>query len=119
MADSITKIFDYFSDADNARKALLASGFPPSCVHLRVKSNDAGVPEGQFAVADTANATIEGVFHLLGGAKRTLEGQQQGQRHQSSRDGMYQLGVDIDGAQQAEHASAIIARFGGTDRHVR
>jgi hypothetical protein len=112
MAATITKVFDYFSDADNARKALLASGIPSSHIHLRVKSNAAGVPEGQFAAGDTSNHAIEGVFRLLSGDKQ--EAQEQNQRHQSSQQGMYQLGVDIDNAQQSEHATVIISRFGGT-----
>ena len=110
MAATLFKVFDYFSDADNARKALLASGFPPSSLHLRVNSDEAGKPEGQFAVADTANAAIEGVFSLLAGAKPTDH-----QRHQSSPDGMYRLGVDIDGAQRSEQASVILQRFGAAD----
>ena len=110
MADTITKVFDYFSDADNARKALLASGIPASHIHLRVKSNAAGVPEGQFAAGDMSNHAIEGVFHLLSGDKD----QDHPQRHQSSRLGMYQLGVDVDDPQQFEHTAIIISRFGGS-----
>ncbi len=113
MAATLIKVFDYFSDADNARKALLASGFPPTCLHLRVKSDETGKPEGQFAVADTANAAIEGVFSLLAGAKPIVESQ--GQRHQSSPDGMYRLGVDIDGSQRSEQATIILQRFGAAD----
>ena len=111
MADTITKVFDYFSDADNARKALLASGFPSSHIHLRVKSDQAGVPEGQFAAGDTSNQAIQGVFQLLSGNKD--DGRDYSERHQSSRQGMYQLGVDIDDPQQFEHATVIIQRFGG------
>jgi hypothetical protein len=110
MADTITKVFDYFSDADNARKALLASGFPSSHIHLRVKSNEAGKPEGQFAAGDTPNQAIEGVFQRLSGDQHASESA----RHQSSRQGMYQLGVDVDDPQQFEHATVIIQRFGGT-----
>ncbi len=110
MADTITKVFDYFSDADNARKALLASGIPASHIHLRVKSNAEGVPEGQFAAGDMSNHAIEGMFHLLSGDKD----QDHPQRHQSSRMGMYQLGVDVDDPQQSEHAVVIISRFGGS-----
>lgn len=110
MADTITRVFDYFSDADNARKALLASGFPSSHIHLRVKSNEAGVPEGQFAAGDTPNQAIQGVFQRLSGDQHATESQ----RHQSSRQGMYQLGVDVDDPQQFEHATVIILRFGGT-----
>lgn len=114
MADTITKIFDYFSDADNARKALLASGFPSSHIHLRIKSNEAGVPMGQFAAGDTPNQAIQGVFQLLSGDKQAVEGRQQSLRHQSSQLGIYQLGVDIDDPKQLEHATVIIQRFGGT-----
>ena len=114
MPDTITKVFDYFSDADNARKALLASGFPSSHIHLRVKSNEAGKPEGQFAAGDMANHAIEGVFQRLSGDQHAS--QEQSQRHQSSRQGMYQLGVDVDDPQQFEHASVIILRFGGTSQ---
>ena len=114
MAATLIKVFDYFSDADNARKALLASGFAPSCLHLRVGSDETGKPEGQFAVADTSNAAIEGVFSLLSGAKPTTDSG----RHQSSPDGMYRLGVDIDGAQRSEQALVILQRFGAADaRH--
>jgi hypothetical protein len=113
MADTITKVFDYFSDADNARKALLASGFPSSHIHLRVKSDQAGVPEGQFAAGDTSNQAIQGVFQLLSGDKH--DAREHSQRHQSSRQGMYQLGVDIDDPQQFEHATVIIQRFGGSN----
>lgn len=112
MADTITKVFDYFSDADNARKALLASGFKSSHIHLRVKSNKAGVPEGQFAAGDTPNQAIQGVFQRLSGDKQAS--QEPSQRHQSSQLGMYQLGVDVDDLQQYEHATVIILRFGGT-----
>ncbi len=114
MTATITKVFDYFSDADNARKALLASGIPPSHIHLRVKSNEAGVPEGRFAAGDTSNKAIEGMFHLLSGGKQPLDDRDHTQRHQSSQQGIYQLGVDIDNAQQSEHAAVIIQRFGGT-----
>ena len=119
MAATLIKVFDYFSDADNARKALLASGIPSSHIHLRVKSNEAGVPEGQFAAGDTSNHAIEGVFHLLSGDKQPLDDRDHPQRHQSSQQGIYQLGVDIDNAQQSEHAALIIQRFGGTNMAAR
>ncbi|MFT5644093.1 MAG: hypothetical protein ACI83P_001647 [Janthinobacterium sp.] len=110
MADKLTKIFDYFSDADSARKALLASGFTAPHIHLMVKLNEAGMPEGRFAAGDTPNQAIQGVFQLLGGEPPASENRQ---RHQSSSEGMYQLGVEVEDAQQSEHASVILARFGG------
>jgi hypothetical protein len=114
MAATMIKVFDYFSDANNARQALLASGFPSSCLHLLVSSDEAGKPESQFAVADTSNAAIEGVFSLLSGAKPSNDNG----RHQSSPDGMYRLGVEIDGEQRSEQALVILQRFGAADaRH--
>ena len=114
MADTIIKVFDRFSDAQNARGELFASGFASSCVHLRTRQDEAGLPESHFGTGGTATVTeaVEGIFQLLtGSGARNVEGRP----HQATQRGMYQLSVDVADQLEFARASAIMKRCGGAD----
>lgn len=69
MANTLVRTYDSISDADNARKKLLASGFPSASVHLASKEDEAGPGESNFAVgnADSGRGVVRGLVELLTG----------------------------------------------------
>ena len=113
--DTISKVFDHFSDAERARRELLASGFGLPELHLMVCRNEAGADDGHFGTGDTGTVTdfIDGIFNLLSGgkARRVDPG-----HHQTAQRGIYQMSVDVTDKAQLARASSIMKQFGGADR---
>lgn len=113
--DTIIKVFDHFSDAERARRELLASGFGLPYLHLRVCQTEAGADDGHFGTGDTGTVTdfIDGIFNLLSGGKahKVDPG-----HHQTAQRGIYQMSVDVADKAQLARASSIMKQFGGADR---
>jgi hypothetical protein len=114
MANTLVRVYDRFSDAENARNELLHAGFPASSVHLVSNEDEAGPVQGNFTVGN-ASASRNG----NGGFFRSLLG---GDDHTYQRDyadvvqrGSYLLTVDADNDDQLVRASDITKRFGAVD----
>lgn len=48
MANTLVKIYDHFANAENARNALLTSGFAADNIELAATEDEAGPMEGNF-----------------------------------------------------------------------
>jgi hypothetical protein len=55
MADTLLRVFDSLSVAEQAREALLAAGIPASAITLESRNDEASPVEGSFVV-DLTNA---------------------------------------------------------------
>lgn len=115
-ADTLTKVFDHFADADGARQELLASGFPAARMHLRLRSHEAVSADGHLIIGDSGTAAnaVEGIFQLLGGTPRN-GAEPKHHHHQAARHGIYQLSVEVDDPHEQTRAAVIMKQFGGTD----
>lgn len=114
MADTLVRVYDKFSDAENARNALLASGFPPDSVHLAAKEDEAGPVEGNFILEykDAEKGGDRSLFDSLFGRDDPNEGQG---RSEVAWRGGYLLTVDAKDGDQLARASDITKRFGAID----
>ncbi|MDB5762471.1 MAG: hypothetical protein JWQ21_1466 [Herminiimonas sp.] len=119
MANTLVRVYDRFSDAENARNALLSVGFPPSSVHLSSTEDEAGPVEGNFTVGNKDAGTaggISGFFRSLrGGDDQTYERDYSRTVQRAS----YLMTVDADDDDQAALACHIMNRFGAIDVGAR
>lgn len=106
MATTILRVYDNFSNAENARNALLSCGFSSSRVNLNVKEDEAGPVQGNFIVGNTPS---------FGDAGRTYADDYA----EVVQRGAYLLRVDADDDDQASLASRIMDRLGGIDINER
>lgn len=114
MTNTIVRVFDRFSDAENARNELLGSGFSSSSVRLSSREDEAGPVEGNFTVGnkDTGTGGISGFFHsLMGNEDQTYE---RSYANVAQR-GSYVLTVDANDDDQLARAAGIMDRFGAID----
>lgn len=121
MSNTLIRIYDDLSVAQNAREQLLASGFPSSSVHLSSRDDEAGPVEGNFTVGnkdrDTSGAT--GLFRsLLGGHDDPTGSDDVYTRKFANvvQRGMYMLTVDASNENEAARASDIMNQYGAAQR---
>jgi hypothetical protein len=111
MANTLVRTYDNISHADNVRKELLASGFPPSSVHLASKEDEAGPVKGNFAVGngDSDKGIVRGLVELLTGRD---EDDYQRNFSDGEQRGTCLLTVDANDDEQLARASDILNRSG-------
>lgn len=114
MANTLVRVYDRFSDAENARNQLLDAGFPASRVHLTSKEDEAGPVQGNFTVGDASTS--------LGGVRGAIDSLMGRDDHTYQHDyanvvqcGSFLLTVDVEDDVQSARASDITQRFGGID----
>lgn len=74
MANTVVRVYDVLSNAEQARRELLSAGFPESAVQLSSGIDEAGPVEGNGILdeKDTGHGPADGTVHsLLGGEERT------------------------------------------------
>ena len=113
MSNTLIKIYDDFSVAQNAREQLLASGFSPSSVHLSAPDDEAGPVEGNFTVGDNYDEKkgAGGMLRsLLGGSDDPHRSDDVYTRKYSNvvQRGTYMLKVDADDEDETARASNIM-----------
>ncbi len=115
---ALTRIFDQFSDAEDARGELLASGFAAYQIELSASDDEAGPVEGNFTVGNAATATgpIERMLKWLSGADKHIYSRNDAK---TAFRGVCRLHVDAQDAQQLARAADIMRRFGGVDVDAR
>jgi hypothetical protein len=113
MSNTLVKIYDDFSAAQNARDQLLASGFPPSSVQLSARDDEAGPVEGNFTVGNGRDQ---------GGQTSGWFGPKDGSSDPYTRDfanvvqrGIYMLTVDASDDDESARANDIMNRAGPGD----
>jgi len=118
MTAILVKIYDRLSNAEAARKALLASGFPSEKLHLSSIIDEAGPVEGNFvleykdAAQDKDKSFLDSLFQH-DDPNEGLEYQEIAWR------GACMLTIETDDAGQLQRATDITAPFGGIepDKH--
>jgi hypothetical protein len=117
MPNTLIKVYDDFSVAQNARDQLLASGFPSSSVHLSARDDEAGPVEGNFTVGnkDLGPEGIGGLFRsMFGSSDDPGKSNDPYTRDFSNvvQRGIYILTVDANNDDESARASDIMDRFG-------
>lgn len=114
MGNTLIRVYDKFSDAENARNALLTSGFAPDSVHLSSTADEAGPVSGNFILEykDTEKGDDDSVLDALFSRDDPNEGQG---RTEVVWRGNYLLTVDAADEEQLCRASDITQRLGATE----
>lgn len=116
MANTLVRVYDSFYDAEQAREALLVSGFPPSCVHLDSTADEAGPVDGNFILEykdmDHGKADDNSPLDSLFSRDDPNEGLG---RSEVIWRGIVMLTVEADDDDQFTLASDIAKRFGAID----
>lgn len=103
MQNPIVRTFIHLSDAQQARTALLAAGFPEDDVEIQVRIDETGPVQGNFSVGDDPSVTGgTGYSHTYAPVAQD-----------DVRDCM--IMVNAADPAQAERALAILARHGAHD----
>ena len=110
----LPRIFEHLSQAEQAREALAAAGFPRERIQLTSRHDEAGPVEGNFVVGNTKQDTVEHTEF-----SRTLGGEgdntyRHNFEHAVDR-GLYMLVVDVEDDPQGARAAEIMQRYGATD----
>lgn len=103
MANTLVRVFERFSDAQNARNELLTCGFPPSDVQLTTNEDEAGPVQGNFTVGDATDGSSN--------SDKTSYERKYGNVVQR---GVYMLTVDANEEDQLVRASDIMSRYGAS-----
>jgi len=111
MSKPLVSVYDTLASAENARNALLASGFSSDCVHLSSNEDEAGPVEGNFALEykDADNDNDRSFLDSLLDRDDINEGLG---RQEVTWRGNYLLTVDAADEEQFNRASAITGKFG-------
>jgi hypothetical protein len=118
MASTLVRVYDRFSDAEQARNALLSSGFPPEAIHLESSADEAGPVEGNFALEykDSDNDDDDSALDSLFGRDDPNEGRG---RTKVAWRGSYVMTIDAENETQLARASDIARRYGAVDIEAR
>lgn len=114
MGNILVRVYDLFANAEQARNALLASGFSSDSVQLTSNADEAGPVEGNFILEykDAANAHDRSALDSLLNRDDPNEGLG---RQKVAWRGNYLLTVDAQDDEQFTRASEITRRFGASD----
>lgn len=107
-------MYDKFPDAENARNALLASGFAADSIHLTSTQDEAGPVSGNFILEykDKEKGDDDSILDALFRSDEPNEGQG---RTEVAWRGNYLLTVDTSNEEQWRHASDITKQFDPID----
>lgn len=120
MPNTLIKVFDEFSAAQNAREQLLASGFSPASVHLIAREDEAGPVEGNFYVGnkdDDNHGIVDTLRSMFGGSddRKSNDRYTRDFKNVVHR-GLYTLTVDASSDDESSRASDIMDRFSGPQK---
>jgi hypothetical protein len=119
MPNTLIKVFDEFSAAQNAREKLLASGFSPASVHLTAREDEAGPVEGNFYVGnkdDDNHGIVDTLRSMFSGNNDDRKSNDPYTRDfkNAVHRGLYTLTVDASSDDESSRASDIMDRFSGS-----
>lgn len=111
MNKPLVTVYDSLANAENARNALLASGFSSDSVHLSANEDEAGPVEGNFALEykDADNDNDRSALDSLLDRDDPNEGLG---RQEVTWRGHYLLTVDAADDEQFNRAADITGKFG-------
>lgn len=118
MGNTLIRVYDKLSSAEQARNALLASGFSSESVHLTSNEDDAGPVEGNFVLEykDARHANDKSTWDSLLDRDDINEGL--GRQGVAWR-GNYLLTVEAQDDEQFHRASDITRKFDAHDSGER
>jgi hypothetical protein len=118
MAHTLVRVYDSFTAAQDARNALLGSGFSPSSIQLDSRVDEAGPVEGNFVLdyKDTTEGPRSEFGQSLFDSAPHVEGNKYSDVHNR---GNHVLTVDADDEAQIALADDITMRFGAIDINER
>jgi hypothetical protein len=114
MSNTLIKVYDHFANAENARNALLSSGFPSESVHLTAQDDESGPVEGNFILEskDAGHAHDRSFLDSLLNRDDPNEGV--GRQDVVWRS-TFLLTVDVQDDEQFARAADITGKFGARD----
>jgi hypothetical protein len=114
MPNTLVRVYNRFSDAENARNALVSSGFSPEAIHLESTIDEAGPVQGNFVLEskDSDNDNDDSPFDSLFGRDDPNEGH--GRTGVAWRGG-YIMTIDAADETQIARASDIVKQHGAVD----
>lgn len=118
MPNTLVRVYDRLASAENARTALLDSGFPSECVHLTPSDDEAGPVEGNFILEykDADRAGDKSVLDSLLDRDDINEGLA---RQDVAWGGHVLLTVDVQDEEQFRRADDIAKKYGGSGGDMR
>jgi hypothetical protein len=114
MANTLVRVYDNLGAAQNARNALLLSGFPPSRIDLRSNVDEAGPVEGNFVLdyENTEKGPLSDYSDSLFDSEVNAEG---GMKPDVMERGNHVLTVDTSDEEELARASDITRKFGARE----
>ena len=118
MTNTLIRIYDELSQAENARNELLNAGFDPSRMHLSVRDDESGPVEGNFYVGDPVDpnrneqARHEGISGFLKSLIDSDKDDYNGTFRHAVQRATYMLTIQVADAHESEAACTITARHG-------
>lgn len=112
MPNTLVRVYDNLMAAQNARNALLGSGFDPSSVQLDTRVDEAGPVDGNFILdyEDSKNGPVSNYSQKLFDSEPRFEGRTP---VDIAERGTHVLRVDANDDVQMALASEITQQFGG------
>ncbi|WP_292932154.1 hypothetical protein [Noviherbaspirillum sp.] len=118
MANTLIRVFDSFSDAENARNQLLDAGFSADSVQLVSRDDEAGAMRGNFSVgnAPSTRGGISGLFSASSTTPNDSFDQTYARDYANpEKYSNYLLTVDATDDEQQARAADIMRRFGASE----
>ena len=111
MPNTLVRIYDTLAAAEQARRQLLASGFPPDSVHLDSRLDEAGPVEGNAVLdaKDMGEGPPDGPLNKLFGVEERTDAYN---NSEPVWRGAYMLTVDAEDDAQSVCATDIMEKTG-------
>lgn len=111
MPQTLVRIYDSLATAQHAREKLLESGFPPECVHLDSRLDEAGPVEGNAVLdaKDMGEGPRDGPLNKLFGVEERTDAYN---NSEPVWRGSVMLTVDAEDEVEGARASDIMDRTG-------
>lgn len=111
MSTPLVRVYDKLSNAEAARRQLLAAGFSAPDVHLASTQDEAGPVKGNFTVGNGGPAD-KGLSGLLGSSVGTGDDVYRDDYQHPEQVGTFLLTVEAGDDQQRRRASDIMEQHG-------
>lgn len=118
MSEKLVRIYNALNSAEEARKALLASGFSREKLHLSSMADEAGPVEGNF-ILEYKDAAHDNDTSFLDSLFQRDDPNEGLGRQAVAWSGTCILTVDVDDEVQLRQAGEIISQFGGVNANER
>ncbi len=117
MTNTLVRVYDALSHAENARDELIHAGFDASRMHLSVRDDESGPVEGNFYVGNPVDSNSDtGSGPGIGGFLKSLIDSDKDDYNSTFRNpvqrGTYMLTIHAANGEEVSAACEITARHG-------